>query len=230
MKFYLDKRKIDEITLTYMEINLLINPKNTYIYKYIYDFVTNSNLLDNKIKNILYLYDIGECMKSYDNLLISSDISNSFYDKLSNQLIYIEFLNIVKYSKQADLSYLENNSKNITDLPKDKFLSNIYNNKYISGFNQYQNHSNSYFGDNESLKDDMKESFFKKRFKIIKFFNIHLDKIKNFKVESCDLRYITEEINYRYKIILKLFKVFNPYKNIIFSKIIFIKIFLQIGI
>ena len=41
MKFYLENRKLDEITLTYLEITLLTNPKNTNIYKILYDFIIN---------------------------------------------------------------------------------------------------------------------------------------------------------------------------------------------
>lgn len=203
MKLFLDKKNIDEITLSYMELNLLINSKNSNIYKYIYDFLINSDLIDNKTKNILTIHSIGEYYKAYEALLIQSDISNPFYDKLSNQLLYIEFLNLIKLIKSTDYSFIQKNSKYINQ--NDVFLNQIEKNKFYN--NNYNNPVNSYFGVNDTTDNDVKEKFFKKRHKVIKFFDINLDKIKNFNIENADLIYISEEINYAYKSLLKLFKV-----------------------
>jgi len=200
MKLFIDKDRLDEITLTYLEIYALNNPRNNNLHKLIYEFIINSDLLNNKTKIILNLHKNRDYLKAYDNLLIQSDITNSFYDKLSNQLIYIEFLKLVKNMIKAGAL----DKDKINDI-NDKFLNRIENNKLHKFIGNSQ--LNNYLGNKEKNADEIKEAFFKKRHKILKFFNINLEKINNLRLDKCDLAYISDEMNFCYKKILKILKV-----------------------
>ena len=101
MKLFIEKGKLDEIILGFLEINIM-NCQRENNVRFVYEYLISSDILEKKIKNILNLHGKGEFNKSYDLLLIQSDLSNPFYDIISNNLFYIEFLEYIKCFKYLE--------------------------------------------------------------------------------------------------------------------------------
>lgn len=206
MKLTIDKIKLDESVLTLLELYLLLDTKNSLTFRLLYDFLINSDLIEQNIYKVLVLHYKGECYKAYESFISQSDTSNMFFDKLMSNLLYIEFLNFISATKYSDDKILQNSQdKNTSPAIRQDGLNitNDINNR---------NNFNSYFGCNNLSNDQFKESFIIRRQKYIKIYTINLDKIKSFKIQTADISYIQEEINYTYKQILKLLKVF-PQSN-----------------
>ncbi len=167
MKLLLQKKDLDELILNLLEINLINdNKKITNYYYDIYLYIIKSNLIDKKLKEILLLHNKSQFFKAYELLLLQSDISNSFYEKLCGYLLYLEFLHLNNI--KIYLRKLFNNEEN----------QNL-NQKEINTNKSFKNGVDSYFSDNYNYNcninlnlyfENFDICFFKERQRIIKFF------------------------------------------------------------
>jgi hypothetical protein len=116
------------LILTYQ--NTLENSNTHDFDKFIYEFLINSSLLNNRLRNVLQNHLSGNFEKSYDSLMYQSDLANNLYDNLASHLIEIEYLEL--YSRFVYFQSFNAMDKDLERL-RELFISK--RNKVIKFFN-----------------------------------------------------------------------------------------------
>lgn len=195
MKIIVQQNKFEEFIFNILKIysSQMHNDLNInfYFYKFIFEFFINSNILNNKLKNILRFHYFQNYSKSYELLMYNIDIESNTYENICSILMELEYL---EFYKSISTFY------------------NTYNLFDENGEMDVNKNFETDFSKNPSkLFEKQKKLFLHQRSKVINFFNIEINSITK-RVENLNLEYEhSNDFNNN---------VFERERNLLFKKLL----------